>query len=68
MKLIQHRYTEKFMTSTVHIVLLIFLEINIKQSMSHSRKNRQQKASKNRMNRNNSFVFVEVAAFIPRLA
>ncbi len=36
--------------------------------LSHSRKNRQQKASKNRMNRNNSFIFVEVVAFIPRLA
>ena len=33
-----------------------------------SQKNRQQKATKNGMNRNNSFVFIEAVAFIPRFA
>ena len=36
--------------------------------MCPPRKNRQQKATKNGMNRNNSFVFIEAVAFIPRFA
>ena len=35
-------------------------------SMCPPSKNGHKKASKNGMNRNNSFIFVEVVAFIPR--